>query len=154
MRASDLLLYTSLLQASCTPENVPCQAPISNPGSRSGYVLEWTARAPVTALDVLCGYPANDGAALIRFEIAVVRGTGPNHVGAALRRDLEPRLLKRFGLDGWSLSCRDSFTVTLDARRSRCQVNDVIEVIGDYLRQRRANDRVVIQMGLAAAPAL
>jgi len=44
--------------------------------------------------------------------------------------------------------------VSPNAKRSGCQVNEVVEVVGDYLRQRRANDRVVIQTGLWDAPAL
>jgi len=121
-----------------------------SPGPGVGYELEWTARAPRRALDELCG----DAPLGVRFEVAVLRGSGPNHVGPSLRRELEPRLLERYGLDGWALSCGNSFTITLNAQRSRCQLNEVVETIGEYLRQRRANDRVVLRMGFWDAPAL
>lgn len=153
MTAKYVLVSALLLGAACAPPNRPCKTSMSSPAHGRGYELEWTARAPHRALDALCGYPPLDDS-LIRFEVAVLRGTGSNHVGAALRRELEPRLLERFELDGWSLSCGNSFTITLNAQRSGCQLSEVVDVVGEYLRQRHADDRIVILMGLWAAPAL
>jgi hypothetical protein len=86
--------------------------------------------------------------------VAVLRGTGPLHVGAALRRELDPKLLDRFELDGWGVWCGRSFSITVNAQKSGCQVDELIEVLGEHLRTRHANDRIVIRMGLWAAPAL
>ena len=151
MTARHVIFLALSLSVACAPPKVPCQIVISRPAHGVGWELEWAARAPGRDLDQLCGDPPLDDVS-IRFEVAVLRGTGPNHVGTALRRELEPRLLERFELDGWSLSCGNSFTFTLNGQS--CQVNEVIDVVGEYLRQRGANDRVVILMGLWAAPAL
>jgi hypothetical protein len=119
---------------------------------RSGYRVEWIAGTPGHVLDELCGSSRGDDA--LRLEVAVLRGTGRTHVGARLRRELEPRLLEQFQLDGWTLACGRNFTIILNAQKSSCQVDRVVAVIGDYLRARQANDRVIVMIGLWAAPAL
>lgn len=70
-----------------------------------------------------------------------------------LRRELEPRLLEQFTLHGWTWSCGHDFAIVLNARKSGCQVDRAIEVIGDYLRSRGADDRIIVMVGLWAAPA-
>jgi hypothetical protein len=145
------VLLTALLGAGCAQ---PLQAPCvlrTEPGPRLGYTVEWTPHSSAHVLDELCATPRDEGT--IRLEAALLRGTGDYHVGAALRRELEPRL-ERFVLDGWTLSCGRSFTLILNAKKSSCVVDEVIAVIGDYLRGRRASDRVVVMVGFWDAPAL
>ena len=144
-------VFIALLGAGCAqPAKTPCTLR-SEAGPRVGYAVEWTPHRPTYLLDELCATPRNDER--IRMEAAVLRGTGDHYVGAALRRELEPRL-ERFVLDGWTLSCGRSFTLVLNAKKSSCQIDDVIAVIGDYLRRRKASDRVVVMVGFWEAPAL
>lgn len=149
-------LLVVLFVAGCArPARSPCWLR-SEPGVRDGYLIEWTRRRPTDALDELCGPPRGEhpeGATVLHLEAAVLRGTGGVHVGARLRRELEPRLLEHFTLDSWTLSCGHNFAIVLNAQKSGCQVDQVIEVVGDYLRTRRANDRIIVMMGLWAAPA-
>lgn len=144
-------LAFALTGAACASVRSDCPLR-SRAERRLGYEVEWTAREDSRKLDRLCG---TVGGRAIRMEVAVLRGTGNFRVGARLRRELEPLLLEHFELDGWSLSCHArSFVITLNAKREACHVDRVIEVVGAYLRGRHASDRVVVRMGLWAAPAL
>ena len=136
---------------SCIPK--PCTLP-TLPGMRSGYEIVWTANEDFDKYARICiRRDPHAYVSPLRFEIALIRGTGDVHVGSKLWSELAPRLAE-FKLDDWNLACGGGvYAIMLNAKQESCHVDRIIEIIGRYLRERNASDFVVLQMGVWAAPA-
>lgn|GEM_PF-2297421 len=118
-------------------------------GQYRGYQVEWTYKDGPEAHHRLC--PGSSGAIL--FDSAILRGNGSEQLGDELRRGIEPRLRKILPAV-WTKGCDGSLAIILPSKEHDCRIDEVIEMIGEYLRKRDANDRIVVMRGLHAAPAL
>lgn len=149
-----LVLAAIAIQAGCLPAaKKPCHV-TTLPGMRTGYEIVWTARVDYEVFNNICLHQDPSSLPGIHFEVALIRGTGSVHMGSNLRRELEPRL-DGFKLDGWRPSCLGKvYSITLNAQEESCNVDRIIEAIGQYLRERNSSDFVVLSMGLWSAPAL
>lgn len=148
------LLAVVAIQTGCLPAaKKPCEV-TTMPGMRTGYEIAWTPRIDYAVFNEVCLHQDPRSLPDIHFEIALIHGTGNVHLGSSLHSELQPRLAE-FKLDGWHTSCGGKvFSITLNAQQESCHVERIIEVIGQYLRERNSNDFVVLNMGLWSAPAL
>lgn len=119
-------------------------------GKFPGYRIEWTQKDGPEAYQQLCGGPVLP----VVMVSAVVRGEGTKRIGDALPDELEPLIAPIVGVNNWGTGCDGSLSVGLPGDTDACPLDPVIETIGKFLRERDANDRVIVRMGLRAAPAL
>jgi hypothetical protein len=133
----------------------PCSVVHTKKGSREGYVVEWACGSE-NEHERFCpdlDHHHPDLGPYITFDFAVVRGSGSSQLGARVMWGLYGRLQELHSFSRIAPPQCIGATLTVWVRDSR-EVDRAIEIVGAFLRDRDANDRIFIDLELAAAPAI
>jgi hypothetical protein len=135
----------ALQRSAHAPESErPCSEVYSVPGPRDGYVVEWACGGNADAYNRVCPVPNHESEVPdLVLDWLVLRGTGSVHLGAALAPGLSPMLtrLESFGEIGPPQCVGGTLTVWL---RDQREIDRATEIVGTYLRDHNADDRVIV----------
>lgn len=146
--ASVILTAPPRMRSLPPPVKSPCPLR-SRSGQYPGYRVEWTHKDGPDVHRELC----DPHGTLIILHSAILRGSGSERVGAALRHELEPRLAAIVPTS-WSRGCNGDVEITLKGKHPECRLDAVIQKLGEYLRERNASDRIILRLPLRGAGAI